>query len=146
MKKLDFNKMVEEFRVDGITLAKVTDKFIKTNFSVEINDLITVMSQPSNLDNTGGEFVEGITNAKEIEVNQLFMGQEMKLSLWLGFVENMLPGEFIRTIKTQTGLKFLVYDKTDEKEHFVSNIEKLSEKRIVEGLKGALKDKIKAKK
>jgi len=154
---LDYNEIVKDFDVEGLTLRKVTNKFVKENFADEISDLRLIMTMGNgNIDdNEASEPMKAefgsepeIKNQTAIMMTDLLMGQEMPTDVWLGFVRNMIKGDFVRTVQDQRGILLVSYDKTEvqtELETFASRITDIPEKEIIQGIKLALKDKIKNK-
>lgn len=149
--KLDYDEIVKDFNTEGVTLRKVTNKFVSEKFKTDIQMLRLVMTagdgevrNNSVKPITTSEFKEEIINQKVMNISDIFMNHEMPVSVWLGFIQNMIVGEFIRTVSNHQGTFLVSYDKTKEVDHFISQIEDIPEKDIIEGIKTALKNKIKS--
>ena len=151
---INYDEIVKDFDTEGLTKTKITASFVRKNFKQEITDLREVMtfgngnkddnekSKPSL--KASGE--PEIINQTAIKMSDIFMGQEMPTDIWLGFVRDMIKGDFVRTVQDQRGILLVSYDKTEvksEAEVFAQNVEDVPEKDIVAGLKKALKDKFK---
>jgi len=144
--KLDYNEIVKEFNIDGLTLRKITNKFVKENFSKELEDLRILMEHE--VDNSKLEFGNEpeIINQTIIPLTDLLMGHEMPTDIWLNFIRNSINGEFVKSVRDPRGIMLVSYDKTkvkSEAEDFSSQIKNIPEKDLIQGIKLALKEKIK---
>ena len=154
---IDYDKIVQDFDTSGLTQKKVTASFIRKNFKDEISDLRKVLTVGNGNAGDNEETEEKplkaefgskqeIINQEMLPIQSLFMGQEMTTDIWLGFVRNMIKGEYVRTMQDKRGVFLVSYDKTEvqsEAEFVAQSVGDIPEKTIVAGLKKALKEKIK---
>jgi len=149
---IDYDKIVKGFNIGKLTKKKITASFIRKNFKEEIADLRMVLTF-GNGDMTDNELEETVkvvlaksekpevTNQQAIPMQSLFMGQEMTTEIWIGYVQSLLNGEFIRTVNNNGQITLVTYDKTEvqtEPEKVALATGDIPEKEIVSELKKAL--------
>jgi len=149
--EIDYKKLIDTVDITDLTLQKVTDRLIKEIFDIDlIKSSATLGDGDTSNDGSKMETRDSFEIQEEIAipVEKVFMGQEMPLSIWLGYVERLFEDrEFIRTQKTRNGISFIGYNKVkNEVETSFSIDEDELEKEIINELKKALKEKIKASK
>lgn len=150
--KLDYDKLVADIDLEGLTLRKVTNKYIKEHFEVDMLRKVLAIGD-GNKDNNEEELVQAsqafipeIIDVKQVPLTDLLMSHEMSKTFWLGFIQNMIEGEFVKTVRDQRGQVLIQsYNKTKEPEVAVTaepEMVDLTEKEVIDGLKLALKERI----
>jgi hypothetical protein len=148
--EINYEELAETVDITDLTVRKITDKFVKDIFDIDLIKQTATMGDGDTTNDSGSSRKKAEFEVQEeivIPVEKIFMGQEMPLSIWLGYVENLFEGrDFVKTQKTRNGIAFIGYNKnvieTEEEQAFNSNSEDI-EKEILEGLKLALKNKVK---
>ena len=116
---IDFMTIVDDFDVSGLTKKKITNKFVKEHFDVSPREIQ----------------VEKVV--KDIPVQEIFMGNKLPLSIYLGILEqkfNVAENAYIQTMKVpNAGIVFRISE--------LEFIE-VSEKQMIDGIKTALKKRL----
>ena len=132
---IDYNEIVKNFDIEGLTIRKVTNKFINENFDIKN---IKFVVDKSSVDDSKIEIDE--SSMERIDIGSFLMGHEMKTSVWIGYIQSIISKDYIRTIKDQRGTYLVAYDKTEKNQ---PTLIELPEKKVRDGIKTALKEKIK---
>jgi len=141
--KIDYEQLVEDYDISELTLRKVTNKYIREHFDIETLKRVKVLGdgdKENNSEKSSANEKPKIKNIKKLNSSELLMGHEMPVSIWLGYLERLIEGEFIRAIREGNNIVLVTYDK--EKKEEVVEFKDLPEQEIIEGLKQALKQKI----